>query len=68
RADRITVFKIAEEDTARQIEVELGAADGDLIEVIGDIKPGERVVTRGGERLRDGQKVVIQDAAGGAMS
>ncbi|MCB2098087.1 MAG: efflux RND transporter periplasmic adaptor subunit [Parvularculaceae bacterium] len=68
RADRVSVFKIADGDTAKQIDVELGAADGELIEVIGDIKPGERVVTRGGERLRDGQKVVIQDAAGGAMS
>lgn len=68
RADRVSVFVIAADDAAKQIDVELGAADGDLIEVIGDVKVGDRVVIRGGERLRDGQKVAIQDAGGGAMS
>ena len=68
RSDRTSVFKIADDNVARQIDVELGAADGDYIEVIGDVSVGDRVVTRGGERLRDGQTVVIQDAAGGAMS
>ncbi|MCB2113596.1 MAG: efflux RND transporter periplasmic adaptor subunit [Parvularculaceae bacterium] len=68
RADRVSVFKVGADDAAAQIEVELGAADGDYIEVIGDIRPGERVVTRGGERLRDGQKVAIQNAGAGAMS
>jgi len=69
RADRVSVFVIADDDTAKQIDVELGAADGDLIEVIGGVKAGDPVVIRGGERLRDGQKVVIQaDAGGGATS
>jgi RND family efflux transporter MFP subunit len=68
RADRVSIFVIAADDTAKQLDVELGAADGNLIEVIGAIKQGDRVVIRGGERLRDGQKVVIQDAAGGALS
>ena len=45
-----------------------GANLGDLIEVVGDIKAGDKVVIRGGERLRDGQPVAIQDAAGGALS
>lgn len=69
RADRVSVFVIGDDDTAKQIDVELGAADGDLIEVIGGVKAGDPVVIRGGERLRDGQKVVIQaDAGGGATS
>ncbi len=68
RADRVSVFVIGDDDTAKQIDVELGAADGELIEVIGDVKAGDRIVIRGGERLRDGQKVVIQAAAGGALS
>ncbi len=68
RAERVSVFKIDAENTARRVDVELGAADGDLIEVIGDIKAGDRVVVRGGERLRDGQPVAVQDTAGGALS
>ena len=68
RADRVSVFVITAENVAKQVDVELGAAEGDLIEVIGDVKAGDKVVIRGGERLRDGQAVAIQDAAGGAMS
>ncbi len=69
RADRVSVFVVGEDDAARQVDVELGAADGDLIEVTGAIKAGERVVIRGGERLRDGQKVLVQGGApAGAVS
>lgn len=59
RADRISVFVIGENDTARRVDVELGAAEGDFIEVIGDINAGDRLVIRGGERLRDGQNVTL---------
>jgi RND family efflux transporter MFP subunit len=68
RADRISVFVVGENNVAKQIDVELGAAEGELIEVIGDIKAGDKIVVRGGERLRDGQTVALQDAAGGAVS
>ncbi len=68
RAERISVFVVGADDAAKQIDVELGAADGDLIEVIGAIKAGDRIVIRGGERLRDGQKVLVQAAAGGVVS
>lgn len=57
RADRISVFVIGEDKTAKRVDVELGAADGGYIEVIGEIAPGDNVVIRGGERLRDGQPV-----------
>ncbi len=63
RADRISVFVIGEDDTARQVDVELGSAEGEYIEVIGDIRPGDKVVIRGGERLRDGQKVTLSALA-----
>jgi RND family efflux transporter MFP subunit len=68
RADRVSVFVIGADDVAKEVEVELGAADGDLIEAIGDLKAGDRVVIRGGERLRDGQKVTIQANAGGGAT
>ena len=59
RADRISVFVIGADDMARRVDVEVGAAEGDFIEVIGDVAAGDRLVIRGGERLRDGQKVTL---------
>ncbi|MEQ1931745.1 MAG: efflux transporter periplasmic adaptor subunit, partial [Parvularculaceae bacterium] len=64
--DRVSVYVVGDDLTAKQIDVELGAADGDLIELIGDVKPGDRVIIRGAERLRDGQKVTIGEAKGAA--
>jgi RND family efflux transporter MFP subunit len=66
RADRISVYVVGADMTAKQVDVELGAAEGDLIEIIGDVKPGDRVIIRGAERLRDGQKVTIGEARGAA--
>ena len=59
RADRVSIFVVNEDKTARRVDVELGTAEGQFIEVIGDIKQGDEVVIRGGERLRDGQLVTI---------
>ncbi len=64
RADRVSVYVVGEDNAAKRIDVELGAAEGDYIEVIGDIEPGESVVIRGGERLRDGQSVTISSLTG----
>ncbi len=61
RSDRVSVFVIGDDNTARQVDVELGAAEGDFIEVIGDVKSGDKVVIRGGERLRDGQPVTLTE-------
>ena len=36
------------------MDVEKGAADGDLIEVIGNLQPGDMVVRRATDELRDG--------------
>jgi multidrug efflux pump subunit AcrA (membrane-fusion protein) len=41
------------------VPVELGIADGMLIQIDGLLKQAERVVVRGNERLRTGQKVII---------
>jgi RND family efflux transporter MFP subunit len=54
-----SVFRILEDDTAEQVAVTTGVATGPYIEVAGDIRPGDRVVIRGGERLRPGQKVQV---------
>lgn len=61
RTNNIFLFTIDGEDNAKRISVRLGAASGDYVEVIGDVTEGSQVVVRGGERLREGQKVAIAD-------
>ena len=66
RADRISVFVVDRDHVARRVDVELGAAEGDYIELMGDVQPGDKVVIRGGERLRDGQSVAVSVLSGEA--
>lgn len=47
------------EAVVRSEPVELGVADGDLIQVTGKVKPGDAVVVRGNERLQPGQTVSV---------
>lgn len=51
------LFVIGEGDTVRPVTVEMGRGEGQWIEVRGSVFPGDRVVTRGNERLRPGQEV-----------
>ena len=61
RRDGTAVYRINEEGIAERVPVTTGIAQGALIEVDG-IAPGDRVVVRGGERLRPGQAVTVQPA------
>ena len=55
-----SVFRINGNSTAEQVQVSTGLGAGAFIQVIGEIKPGDRVVIRGAERLATGQKVSIR--------
>ena len=57
RRDAVSLFRITNDNLAEQLQVETGIADGDYIEVTGDVRAGDRVVIRGSERLRNGQAV-----------
>lgn len=58
RSDGISVFVVDENMTARRTMVKTGISNRNgLVEVDGDLRPGDRVVIRGGERLRDGAQV-----------
>lgn len=59
RRDGSYVFRIKDDNTAERVHVTTGIADGPVIAVSGDINPGDRIVTRGGERLRPDQAVKI---------
>lgn len=63
RTDAKYVFVIDEKNVAHQRNVQLGYAEGDMIEVIGDVPSDATVIVRGGERLRDGQQVSWQTEA-----
>ncbi len=43
---------------AEWVDVRRGAGDQDLVEVTGDLKPGDEVVTRGSDEIRAGTPVV----------
>lgn len=51
--------EVGAEGKARAVPVELGVASGPLIQVSGDIRPGDHVVVEGNERLRPDQPVRI---------
>jgi HlyD family secretion protein len=50
------------------VPVKLGTADGNMIQVTGNLKPGQHVVVQGNERLQPGQEVVIQGVAAPAAA
>jgi RND family efflux transporter MFP subunit len=67
RRGKRVVFLVQEDDDGTKAEmrpVELGEAFGLRFEVLKGLKPGDRVVIRGNERLRPGQKIRIQSANG----
>lgn len=62
RPDGQSVFVVDDQNQARQVSVTVGIGQGEDIEVVGAISPGDRVVIRGNERLQAGQSVSIMDS------
>ena len=59
RRDAVAVYVVDSSDVAHRVPVVPGIGSDGWIEVGGELAPGDRVVIRGGERLRDGQKVSL---------
>jgi RND family efflux transporter MFP subunit len=59
REDNTYVFRVNGAGVVEHVAVEPGTEDGPLVEIAGDLKPGDRVVVRGAERLEVGQKVRV---------
>lgn len=57
------LFVIAEDNTVRRVTVRTGSSEGAWVAVVGGVQPGDRVVTRGNERLFPGQTVDAQPVA-----
>ncbi|MEM8500840.1 MAG: efflux RND transporter periplasmic adaptor subunit [Pseudomonadota bacterium] len=58
----VSVFKVAENNIARQLHVKPGASSGDYIAISGAIQSNDQLVIRGAENLSDGQEVHILPA------
>jgi multidrug efflux pump subunit AcrA (membrane-fusion protein) len=59
KSDSIRYLFIVNDTKARRVEVKVGREKGDLIEVKGNIKLGDKVVVTNNEILRDNMKVKI---------
>jgi multidrug efflux system membrane fusion protein len=57
------VYLVNEDSTVSVHTVKLGPQDGDSYAVESGLSPGDRVVTDGADRLRDGVKVTLPDTA-----
>lgn len=67
-AQGLFVYVVREDGSVNVRRVRLGAADGELVGVEGELAPGERVVTDGADRLREGAKVEVIAAAAAASA
>src|SRR6185503_5450604 len=63
-ADGSVVFVVTPEKTVNQRNVTTGVQDGNNIQVITGLKPGDTVVVDGADRLRDGADIEIPNPTG----
>jgi RND family efflux transporter MFP subunit len=57
--ERVFVIRVSS-GIAEWVDVRRGAADGDLVEVSGDLKPGDRILERGTDEIRPGTRIVAK--------
>jgi multidrug efflux system membrane fusion protein len=62
------VYLINADSTASVKPIDLGPGSGERVAVRSGLSPGDRVVIDGADRLRNGAKVVIRDAAPGGAA
>jgi membrane fusion protein, multidrug efflux system len=57
------VYLVNADSTVTVKPVKLGVTDGDRVEVVSGIAPGDRIVIDGADKLREGAKVIVRAAA-----
>ncbi len=57
------LYRVTAENSAERVNISLGVAAGDYIQVFGGLVAGDRVVTVGNERMRPGQPVSVKGGA-----
>lgn len=61
RAGGASLYRIVEGDRVERVRIETGATANNQVEVRGDIRAGDRIVSRGHGGLSDGMVVVVQE-------
>ncbi len=61
RGSNIFVMRVNSENTVEKVAVKTGIGLGVFVEVIGKVDQGDRIITRGGERVEAGQAVTIAE-------
>jgi RND family efflux transporter MFP subunit len=64
RGDGTYLFRVNAQNKAERVAVRTGTSIGDWVQVTGDVKEGDRLVTRGAERLTEGQDVELDPEMG----
>lgn len=59
RGSEMFVLRVTADNVVEKVEVDTGIGLGRMVEVIGNLSGGDRVVIRGAERLKPGQQVVV---------
>jgi multidrug efflux system membrane fusion protein len=54
------VYLVNADSTVSVRPVKLGVTDGDRVEILSGLTPGERIVIDGADKLRDGAKIIIR--------
>lgn len=63
--ERAFVYRVGDDMTAHEVEVRIGARRSGEVEILDGLNEGDRVVTDGLVRMRDGARVgIVSDAAG----
>jgi hypothetical protein len=57
--ERIFVIRVSN-GVAEWVDVRRGAPEGDLVEVFGNLKPGDRILDRPTDEVRNGSKIASQ--------
>jgi multidrug efflux pump subunit AcrA (membrane-fusion protein) len=55
------VLFVVRDDRLQETKVVLGARIGDLVRVVSGVKPGDRVVARPADNLRDGSRITVKE-------
>ena len=56
------VYLVKADNTVTQRKITIGVTDGDYVSVRGELEPGDKVVTDGIDRLREGAQVTVIDS------
>jgi membrane fusion protein, multidrug efflux system len=57
------VYLVQDDSTVTVRPVKLGITDGDRVEVLSGVQPGDRIVIDGADKLREGAKVIVRSEA-----